>query len=154
MCKSFSRRKATDCVWATVSYDARALKSSISAKRLPDGRAAIRGLMYEMILCAAEGDALFFDPDALLRLKEALVGDVTNAVHAFLLNSGDPEQEPVLVMLLPSTNGMVNGVSEFTAGELKATISSIPTNLQQPILSVSDGEYGNRSVRRLWPRLH
>jgi hypothetical protein len=134
----------TDCVWATPSYDAKALKSSIMAKRLPDGRVAIRGLKYELILPAEEGEALLLDPGALLRLKEALAGDVAKAIHAFLLNSGDPEQEPVLVMLPPSTNGMVNGVSGFTDGELKATTSSTLTNLRQPILSVPDGDYGNR----------
>jgi hypothetical protein len=109
-------------------------------------RVAIRGLTHELILSAEEGDALFLDPGALLKLKEALAGDAVKAVHAFLLNSGDPEQKSVLVMLLPSTNGMVNGVSGFTdgEGEVKTTISSIFANLRQPTLSLSDGDRGNR----------
>jgi hypothetical protein len=36
---------------------------------------------------------------------------VAKAIHAFLLDSGGPEQESVLFTLLPSTNGMINGVS-------------------------------------------
>jgi hypothetical protein len=113
---------------------------------LPNTDIAVRGLMYPMVLPAAEGEELLGDPAALHDLKDEVGDDAVKAVHAFLLNSADEHQESVLLMVLLSSSGSVNGVAGLRDAEteLKASVVKCLPHLELPILSVCDGDPANR----------
>jgi hypothetical protein len=134
---------------ATLSYDAKGLKSSLSVKKMVDGTFTVRGAMYDLRLSRDEGRALFGEhfgePSAVHLLHEALRGDAAHAFHLFLLNSADPLQESVIVMILLSSSGNIAGVSGFSQAEaeLKQSILKVLPHLKQPLVSVCDGDRGN-----------
>jgi hypothetical protein len=114
----------TDKPLRTVSCDGKQIRASISAGELPNTDIAVRGLMLPTVLPTAEGEELLRDPAALHELKEEFGDDAVKAAHAFLLSREDEHQESVLLMVLLSSSGSVNGVAGVRSAETesKATV--------------------------------
>jgi hypothetical protein len=131
---------------ATLAYDAKSVKASISVDRRQRKDTRVRGVMYDVSLTPEESDALFRDPHGMPELKTEFEGDVVKALHCFVLVSADAKQRGVVLMVLPSSNGTVAGVSGFREAEaqLKETVLRILPHLRQPLLSVCDGDTSNR----------